>query len=166
MNILILAGGYGTRLYPVIKDTPKALLEVCGKTLIDHTVEKFQGISGIDEIVVVTNAKFFDLLSAWGKARSGKPFPIRVVNDGTHTPEDRLGAIGDILFVLDQVKTPADWVIAGSDNLFNYAINEMLTFGAAKSPSVTLSAMFLSCRSGLRISRCTINANTTTARSR
>ena len=138
MKILILAGGYGTRLYPVIKDTPKALLEVCGKTLIDHIVEKFQGISGIEEIVVVTNAKFFNLLSAWGQERSGKPFPIRVINDGTHTPEDRLGAIGDILFVLEQTEFPSDWVIAGSDNIFNYAINDFFPFGAARSPSVTI----------------------------
>ena len=58
MKLLILAGGYGTRLYPIVKDIPKALLEVAGKTLIDHTLDKFIGVSGIDEVLVVTNAKF------------------------------------------------------------------------------------------------------------
>jgi glucose-1-phosphate thymidylyltransferase len=138
MKVLILAGGYGTRLYPVIKDIPKALLEVCGKTLIDHTLEKFKGIPGIDEIMVVTNAKFYDLLSAWAQGRSDKTIPLRVINDGTHTPEDRLGAIGDILFVLKQTGIVTDLVVAGSDNLFNYAIKDFFSFGAAKAPSVTI----------------------------
>lgn len=118
MNVLILAGGYGTRLYPVIKDIPKALLEVCGKTLIDHTLDKFSEVQGIDEVIVVTNAKFYGLLSTWTQGRSGKPFPIRVISDGTHTPEERLGAIGDILFVLDKMPSSGDWVVAGSTDRF------------------------------------------------
>jgi glucose-1-phosphate thymidylyltransferase len=138
MKILILAGGYGTRLYPVIKDTPKALLEVCGKTLIDHTIEKFAGVDGIDEIVVVTNAKFHGLLSAWAAKRSGRPFPVRIVNDGTHTPEERLGAIGDILFVLEQEKNPDDWLVAGSDNLFDYSLGDYFAFARNQAPSVTV----------------------------
>jgi glucose-1-phosphate thymidylyltransferase len=138
MKILILAGGYGTRLYPIIKDTPKALLDVCGKTLIDHTLDKFNGIDGITEVVIVTNAKFHGLLSAWAGKNSGGPFPIRVVNDGTHTPEERLGAIGDILFVLEQEKTPVDWVVAGSDNLFNYSLKDFFAFAGTKAPFVTV----------------------------
>jgi glucose-1-phosphate thymidylyltransferase len=138
MKVLILAGGYGTRLYPVIKDIPKALLEVCGKTLIDHTLDKFSRIPGINEIIVVTNAKFYGLLSTWAQGRANKPFPIRVINDGTHTPEDRLGAIGDILFVLGLIGMSSDLVVAGSDNLFNYSIDDFFTFGGAKAPSVTI----------------------------
>ena len=138
MKVLILAGGYGTRLYPVIKDTPKALLEVCGKTLIDHTVEKFSGIKGIDEIVVVTNAKFHGLLSTWAKNCIGNPFPITVINDGTHTPQERLGAIGDILFVLDRYQPPSDWVVAGSDNLFDYSLSDFFKFALTKSSAPTV----------------------------
>jgi glucose-1-phosphate thymidylyltransferase len=140
MKILILAGGYGTRLYPVIKDTPKALLEVCGKTLIDHTLDKFVGIDGINEVVVVTNAKFYGLLSDWALKRSGHPFAVRVVNDGTNTPEERLGAIGDILFVLERENTPVDWVVAGSDNLFDYSLKDYFSFAKTRAPFVTVGS--------------------------
>ena len=77
MKVMILAGGYGTRLYPLIKDTPKALLDICGKTLIDHTIEKFFDVRGIEEVVVVTNAKFYETLLAWAQKHQGKPFSVR-----------------------------------------------------------------------------------------
>lgn len=138
MKILILAGGYGTRLYPLVKDTPKALLEVAGKTLIDHTVDTFAGVPGVEEIVVVTNDKFAGMMATWALKKNGKPFPIRVVNDGTRSPEERLGAIGDVLFVLAAEKTASDWVVAGSDNLFNFDIKPFFAFAAGKAPYVTV----------------------------
>jgi glucose-1-phosphate thymidylyltransferase len=138
MKVLILAGGYGTRLYPIIKDTPKALLEVAGKTLIDHTLDKFVPVQDIEEVVVVTNAKFHGLLENWAKGRDGKPFPIHVINDGTHTPEERLGAIGDVLFILDKVGVDTDWVVVGSDNLYDQGVVDFLRFAQGVVPAVAV----------------------------
>ncbi len=139
MKILILAGGYGTRLYPVVKDTPKALLEVCGKTLIDHTLEKFFAVPGIEEACVVTNAKFFLMLQDWaGKTQA--PFPLRVISDGTHTPEERLGAVGDILFVIEKEERPCDWIVAGSDNLFDQGVDGFVEFARGRGDHPTVGA--------------------------
>ncbi len=140
MKILILAGGYGTRLYPLVKDTPKALLDICGKTLIDHVLEKFYKLPGVDEVCVVTNDKFEALLKAWAVKKTGLPFPIRVISDGTKVPEERLGAVGDILFVLDQEKEPRDWLVAGSDNLFDEGVDDFVRFAVSRAPDVTVGA--------------------------
>ena len=140
MKVLVLAGGYGTRLYPIVKDIPKALLEVCGKTLIDHVLEKFIHVPGIEEVCVVTNDKFAAQLQAWAGRKTGLPFALRVVNDGTRSPEERLGAVGDILFVFDQEKAPVDWVVAGSDNLFDAGVAEFVRFAQAKSPHASVGA--------------------------
>ena len=43
MKALILAGGYGTRLAAVAQNTPKPLLAIGSKTLIDYAVEKLKG---------------------------------------------------------------------------------------------------------------------------
>jgi MurNAc alpha-1-phosphate uridylyltransferase len=46
---VILAGGYATRLYPVTKTIPKAMLQVAGKPFINHqlTLLKKNGISRV-----------------------------------------------------------------------------------------------------------------------
>lgn len=140
MRLLILAGGYGTRLYPLIKDTPKALLDVAGKTLIDHTFDKFLELKEVEEVVVVTNDKFNDILTSWAKGRNGDPFSVRVVNDGTRTPDERLGAIGDILFVLDKVGDRTDWAVVGSDNLFDQGVLDFFAAAQKNASVVTIGA--------------------------
>lgn len=47
----IFAAGLGTRLYPLTKDKPKALVEVDGKTLLEHTIRKLTNI-GIKRLVI------------------------------------------------------------------------------------------------------------------
>ena len=136
MKALILAAGYGTRLAAVAKDTPKPMLTVAGKGLIDHVVERLRSAQGVTEIVVVTNNKFYGHFTRWAQGQAGTP--IRVVNDGTNTPEDRLGSVGDINFVWKREKTPDDWLIIGGDNLFDQGLDPFFVFARAKAPAVTI----------------------------
>ncbi|MDD4182548.1 MAG: sugar phosphate nucleotidyltransferase, partial [Candidatus Omnitrophica bacterium] len=40
MRILVLAAGYGTRLYPLTLNLPKSLVPVCNKPLMNFLIEK------------------------------------------------------------------------------------------------------------------------------
>jgi len=48
---MVLAAGYGTRLSPLTDTKPKPLIDVCGKPLIGHVIEKLAA-SGFNHIVV------------------------------------------------------------------------------------------------------------------
>ena len=52
MRAIILAAGLGTRLRPMTDNTPKALIKVKGKPLVEYQIE-FLKEKGIDEIIVV-----------------------------------------------------------------------------------------------------------------
>ena len=51
MKAMIFAAGLGTRLYPHTTDRPKALVEVSGKTLLQHAIEKLAKY-GYNELVI------------------------------------------------------------------------------------------------------------------
>lgn len=53
MKAVLLAAGRSTRLYPVTVDTPKCLLEIGGKTLLEHQLDAIQSCE-VEEIVLVT----------------------------------------------------------------------------------------------------------------
>ncbi|HNW39162.1 MAG TPA: nucleotidyltransferase family protein [Candidatus Omnitrophota bacterium] len=118
MKALILAAGYATRLYPLTKKYPKPLLEVKGRPIIDHIIEKLESAGGISEIYVVTNSKFIADFRKWVKTvKTSKK--ITLVNDLTKNNRDRLGAIGDINFVIKKKKIRDDLLVVGGDNLFS-----------------------------------------------
>ena len=124
--------GYGTRLASVIQDTPKPLIPVGNRPLIDYVVDKLQDIKSLSEIVVVSNNKFTPHFQQWAASRKG--LPIRVVNDGTNTPEERLGSVGDIRFVWQKESSLQDWLIIGGDNLFDGDLSVFMDFAISKSP--------------------------------
>jgi len=51
MRAMIFAAGLGTRLKPITDTRPKALVEVCGKTLLERQIEELQA-AGFNEIVI------------------------------------------------------------------------------------------------------------------
>ncbi|MBU1043665.1 MAG: nucleotidyltransferase family protein [Candidatus Omnitrophica bacterium] len=127
MKILILAAGYATRLYPLTKHWPKPLLLVKEKPIIAHILEKVETIEGISEIIIVTNDKFFHQFEAWART-FGSKIKITVVNDQTTSEDDRLGAIGDINFVINKCKIKDDLMVIGGDNLFSFDLKKFAKF--------------------------------------
>ena len=127
MKGLILAAGYATRLYPLTKNTPKPLLEVAGKTILDYIVEKMDKVEEIDEIIIVTNDKFTSNFEEWTKDVSYSK-KITVVNDKTDTNDNRLGAIGDIQYVIEQLDLEDDLMIVAGDNIFDFELVDFATY--------------------------------------
>ncbi len=122
MKAIILAAGYATRLYPLTKDWPKALLKVGSKTIMDRLAEQIVSIEAIDEVHVVTNHKFAQVFDEWTKDAS-KNWPrvkFIVWDDGTLSNDTRLGALGDIQYVIDQAHLNDDVLITASDTFCTF----------------------------------------------
>lgn len=124
MRAVILAAGYATRLYPLTQAVAKPLLPLAGRPMIDHLLERIREADPL-EVHVVTNTKFAGDFEAWA------PPGVTVHDDGTASEDDRLGAIGDIRFVLNRIGDDDLLVIAG-DNLFDYSLAEYVAWWRGK----------------------------------
>ncbi len=121
MNALILAAGYATRLYPLTLKKAKPLLEIAGKPMIEWVMGNLAGIADIETIYVVTNDKFASDFQTWADRYQDRhrEFEIKIVNDGSKDDDDKLGAIGDINFVINREElTGTGLLIVAGDNLF------------------------------------------------
>lgn len=127
MKCIILAAGYATRLYPLTKDKPKPLLEVAGKTILEHIFIKAEKIIDIDKIYIVTNQRFYKNFLDWTCQYSSSK-EIKVINDGTTSNENRLGAIADIQYVVEKEHLNDELLVLAGDNLFDFELTDFIKF--------------------------------------
>ena len=127
MKAIILAAGYATRLYPLTLNMPKALLPIGGKPIIDHIVAQMDTVEDLDEIYVVSNDKFAGHFEEWAKTAKSR-VPITVLNDGTTDDSNKRGAIGDIFFVIEEMKIDDDLMVIAGDNFFTYSLKDYVRF--------------------------------------
>ncbi len=126
MKVIILAAGYATRLYPLTLTRPKPLLPVAGKPMIDYVLDNLAPIGGLDRIYVVTNAKFASHFQQWAldyQTRKAR-LDFTIVNDGSTDDTNKLGAIGDIHFVLKSQDVNDDVIVVAGDNLFSEPLSD------------------------------------------
>ncbi len=130
MNVLILAAGYATRLYPLTEKTAKPLLKVAGKPMIEWVTDNLADVPGIAKICIVTNDKFAADFQHWAdEYRSRHPaLHFEIINDGSTNDSNKLGAIGDINLAIsrENLATAPLLVVAG-DNLFNQSLAGFVT---------------------------------------
>jgi len=140
MNVLILAAGYATRLYPLTHNKAKPLLEVAGKPMIEWVLDNLTPIPGLGTVYVVTNDKFAKDFQAWAEGYQARHprLQLKIINDGSRSDEDKLGAIGDIRLALDRAEIAGQplLVVAG-DNLFSEPLTEFAAH--AKGSGATLA---------------------------
>jgi glucose-1-phosphate thymidylyltransferase len=129
MNALILAAGYATRLYPLTLDKAKPLLVVGGKPIIEWVVDNLRGVPDLETIYIVTNDKFAADFEAWSQRYRGRrrEFKFKIINDGSRSDEDKLGAIGDINFVVTRENlTQSSLLVVAGDNLFTESLADFV----------------------------------------
>ena len=134
LKIVILCAGYATRLYPLTKNMPKPLLPVGNKPILEWILERVQEVQGVEAVYLVSNQKFAGHFESWS-AKVKYPWPVEVVNDHTTSNETRLGAIGDLAYVIKTKKVPpSDLLVIAGDNFFDFDLASFVNFGKKKRP--------------------------------
>src|SRR5688572_24720894 len=138
MKALLLGAGYATRLYPLTRERPKPLLPIGGIAILERICQKIFPVPGVDRIYVVTNHRFaghyYRWLTEFQESRKPK-VQIEIFDDLTTSPDDRLGAIGDIDFVIKHANVDDDLLVVAGDNLFEFPLKAFITFAKKKKSS-------------------------------
>jgi glucose-1-phosphate thymidylyltransferase len=127
VKAIVLAAGYATRLRPLTDTWAKELLPVGGRPILDRIIDAVALVELVDEIHVVTNTHKIDAFARWADGRD-----VIVHDDGTSSNEDRLGVIGDMLFVVEQAGLDDDLLVIAGDNLFEFSLPDFVDFWRSK----------------------------------
>ena len=137
MKVLLLAAGYATRLYPLTLNKPKPLLPVAGRPVLEFILDIIEPLKDVDEIFIVTNEKFHTSFEDW-KVGYKSAKKITVINDGPKNTADRLGATGDIGFVIREKKLKDDLLVLAGDNIFKTPLEDFMKSSISKRPSISI----------------------------
>ena len=130
MKAVILAAGYATRLYPLTLERPKHLLEVAGRPLLERLLEQLP-LGELETVYVVTNAKFAPRFREWAEQQAVAQ-GVEVIDDGTATEEEKLGAIGDLELVIRTRGIRDDLLVAAGDSLFTERLDGFVEFARGR----------------------------------
>ena len=119
MKGVVLAGGTGSRLFPLTKVTNKHLLPVGRKPMIYYPIEKLIG-AGMEEILIVTGTEHMgDVVGLLG---SGKDFGTRF----TYKVQDEAGGIAQALALAENFAGGDPVTVILGDNIFEDALGPMV----------------------------------------
>ena len=137
VTAILLAAGYATRLYPLTQDRPKALLPLRHGVMLDEVVASVREVPDVTHIILMSNGRFADQFEAWRRANRHEN--LLLVNDGTQSAEERLGAIRDIELARRHIHPANDLLIVGTDNLFEWSLADFVTQAQAHRPHPSIA---------------------------
>jgi len=145
LDVIILAAGFGTRLYPLTENQPKALLKIGDTSILDILISRVSTIDAHLRIFIITNSKFYDNFKKWQLTVNHFPnsnHNIFILNDDATSNENRLGPIGDINFVLEKYNISNDLMIIASDNIIDFNMNDIILLRKQRDSSVLAAYNF------------------------
>ena len=135
ITAILLAAGYATRLYPLTKDRPKALLPLGAGTILDGVIRTLPGVPALRKTLLVTNHRFAEPFRAWQRERGAR---LTVVDDGTDSAETRLGAIRDLALARRDTDPGDDLLVVGTDNLFEWSLADFVAAARRHDPKPSI----------------------------
>jgi NDP-sugar pyrophosphorylase family protein len=118
MNVIILCGGLSTRLGEITKSTPKILLDVGGKTVLDWQLEKIKEL-GVTEVYLAAGHLAHTLQDIVGSMRLG-------LNIHHIIEPKKLGTGGAIKFAIENIEGNGPYIVLNGDVLYTHSFVDMM----------------------------------------
>ncbi|MDC3355089.1 sugar phosphate nucleotidyltransferase [Candidatus Pelagibacter sp.] len=135
MKLVILAGGYGTRISEETKLKPKPLIKIGNKPIIWHLM-KIYSTFGIKEFIICVGYKGYMIREQLAKYQINENWKIKFVNTGLHTMTG--GRVKRIQKYLDKDN---NFCLSYGDGLSNVNIKKLITFHLNRNKIATLTAV-------------------------
>lgn len=139
VKAILLAAGFGTRLYPLTKNQAKPLLPIRGRPVIEHIIQKIDYLECIEQIYIISNARFYPQFIKWHHEVACQK-PVFILKNNAYSEKDKLGAIADLAYVIEQAKIDDDLLIIGGDNLFNFSLDIFIQQACRLIPNPVIGA--------------------------
>ncbi len=124
IDVIVLAGGFAKRMWPLTKDMPKHLLKIAGKPMLAYTLDTLVEMDGIGKIFVSTNEAFREHFTSFLKGYSTDE--VKLIIEPSPTEEKKLGSVGGLGYLIDKENLSRDTMIIGGDNLFEFHPSEAI----------------------------------------
>jgi glucose-1-phosphate thymidylyltransferase len=135
MIAIVLAGGFGKRLWPHTLNKAKVLLPVAGKPVIDYVINKVQEVPSISRILVSTNLRFQSQFQEWLHSRHYEK--VELVPDPSTSENEKIGAVQAMFNVASTIND--DFMVIAGDNIFTDNLNPLVElFGEKRTPVIAL----------------------------
>lgn len=128
VQAVVMAGGYGTRLHPLTEDTPKPLLPIGDRPLMEHVIDQLRS-SGIHNVNITTHYLAEMISEHFG---TGESFGVRI----SYIPEEQpLGTAG-ALSLLENTDEPL--LVVNGDIITRVDYRDMLKFHREEQAQMTV----------------------------
>ena len=134
MKNVVIAAGYATRLGELTRNFPKPLLQIGESTILGRMLDDIDKISEIDEHIIVTNHRFAPIFEEWA-SRQSYTKKLTIIDDGTSTNETRLGAVCDLLYVIEKLSLDDDLLVVAADNILMFSFQDFVDFAYERGTS-------------------------------
>ncbi len=129
LEALVMAGGFGTRLKPLTDDTPKSMLPVSGKPVLEWILDQLRG-AGIEHVCISTHYRSDQIKDHFG---DGKEFGVAVDYVHENEPLGTGGALG----LMPRPDHPI--LVINGDILTRIDVRKMLDFHQEHRAELTMA---------------------------
>lgn len=130
MKAMVLAAGQGTRLHPFTERTPKALVPVAGRPMIEYSLLLLK-YYGIQEIIINLHHLGDQIESYLG---DGKQLDLHI----TYSKEPELLDTGGGLLKAKRFLQGGSFIVINTDVLIDLSLNQLIAFHEKKRAAATL----------------------------